>query len=174
MRRAGIVRMLALVMLIAVAAWPSPAIAQKLVIVVRHAERADGGAPPASMSGAPADPPLSAAGDARALRLASMLADAGVTAIFATEFKRTQDTAKPLASRLGVPVETMKAADTAALIAKLKAEHAKDVVLVVGHSDTVPAVIKAYGGLDVKIADQEYDNIFIVVPATGATTRIRF
>src|SRR5579871_6565122 len=86
--------------------------AQKLVFVVRHAERADAGMQ------AQRDPALSAAGEARAQKLAAMLTDAGVKDIFATEFKRTQDTAKPLAMKTGVAVEQVGSADTAMLIAK--------------------------------------------------------
>jgi broad specificity phosphatase PhoE len=153
---------------------PVAARAQKLVILVRHAERADGGAPAPMMPGTPADPLLSAAGEARAARLATMLADSGVKAIFATEFKRTQDTGKPLAATLGLKVQSMPASDTAALVAKLKAEHASDVVLVVGHSNSVPEVIKALGGPDVTIADTEFDALFVFVPATGALAKIRF
>jgi broad specificity phosphatase PhoE len=155
-------------------AVPSIAAAQKLVIVVRHAERADGGAGTTTMSGAPADPLLSAAGEARAAKLAAMLADAGIQAIYATEFKRTQDTVRPLAAKLGLTVKTIPAADTTALVAKLKADHAGDVVLVVAHSNTMPAILKAFGGPTVTIGDNEYDSLFVIVPATGAMTRIRF
>ena len=78
-----------------------------MVIVVRHAERADGGAGASTgMTGAPADPLLSAAGEARATKLATMLADSGVKAIFTTEFRRTQDTGKPLAAKLGLTTTT--------------------------------------------------------------------
>src|SRR5262249_39239458 len=76
--KAGIVIALAAVVLL----MPAVAFAQKLVFVVRHAERADAGMQ------AQTDPPLSAAGEARAQRLAAMLADTGVKDIFATEFKR--------------------------------------------------------------------------------------
>jgi broad specificity phosphatase PhoE len=152
---------------------PALAHAQKLVIVVRHAERSDGGAVAGQMGG-DRDPGLSAAGAARAARLASMLADSGITAIFATEFRRTKDTASPLASKLKLPVQSMIAKDTAALVAKIKSSHAGGIVLVVGHSNTVPDVIKQFGGPAVTIADDEYDNLFIVVPATGAMTRLRF
>jgi len=141
------------------------AFAQKLVFVVRHAERAD--------AGMQANPPLSVAGEARAQKLAVMLADAGVKDIFATELKRTQDTAKPLVVKTGVAVEQVAAADTALLIAKIKS-HPNDVVLVVGHSNTLPAILKALAGVDVSIADNEYDNLFVVVPATGTMTRIRY
>jgi broad specificity phosphatase PhoE len=145
--------------------------AQKLVFVVRHAERADAGAP--QMQGQ-ADPPLSQAGEARAAKLADMLADAGIKAIYVTEFRRTQDTARPLANRLGLVAQQVPARDSDALVSKLRGEHPDDLILVVGHSNTVPAVIKALGGPEVAIADNDYDNLFIVVPGTGTLTRIRF
>jgi broad specificity phosphatase PhoE len=153
-------------------AVPAAAVAQKLVFVVRHAERADAGSATATTMGA--DPLLSALGGARAARLATMLADSGIKAIFCTEYRRTQDTAKPLAAKLGLTVQSLPAADTAGLITKIKTGHAADVVLVVGHSNTVPAILKAFGGPEVTIGDNEYDNLFVVVPATGAMTRIRF
>ncbi len=150
---------------------PVQARAQKLVFVVRHAERADSGG--SQMLGQP-DPPLSSAGEARAARLAVMLGDAGIKAIVATEFRRTQDTAGPLATRLGLAVQKLPARDTDGLISRLRKEHANDIVLVVGHSNTVPAIVQALGGPDVTIADDEYDNLFVIVPGTGTMTRIRF
>jgi broad specificity phosphatase PhoE len=151
---------------------PPPSVyAQRLVFVVRHAERADGAAQ--QMQGQ-ADPPLSKAGEARAAKLAGMLADAGIKAIYVTEFRRTQDTARPLATRLGLVAQPVSFRDTSALVSKLRNEHAGDIVLVVGHSNTVPAIIKALGGPEVTIAESEYDNLFIVVPSAGTLTRIRF
>ena len=161
----------ALLVMVAVV-LPAVAYAQRLVFVVRHAERADAGSSTATTMGA--DPLLSVLGEARAAKLASMLADSGIKAIFSTEYRRTQDTAKPLAAKLGLTVQSSPAADTAGLVAKIKAGHATDVVLVVGHSNSVPAILKAFGGPDVTIADNEYDNLFIIVPSTGAMTRIRF
>jgi broad specificity phosphatase PhoE len=163
----------ALIVCAACLASPAAAYAQKLVFVVRHAERADGGAATGQM-GAPADPALSAAGEARAAKLAALLADAGVKAIFTTEFRRTLDTGKPLAGKLGLTVQSMPARDTGALVQKIKTAHAGDVVLIVGHSNTVPDIIKALGGPDVKVGDDEYDNLFVLVPSTGTLTRIRF
>lgn len=160
--------------LLASLAWPPVAEAQKLVIVVRHAERADGGAGTASMTGAPADPLLSAAGEARAARLAGLLAESGITAIFATEFKRTQDTAKPIAAKLGLTTQTVKAADTAGLLAALKASHGNDIVLIVGHSNTMPEIIKGLTGRSVTIADSQYDDLFFLVPASGTVARIKY
>jgi broad specificity phosphatase PhoE len=150
---------------------PAAAHGQKLVILTRHAERADGG--PMSPK-AQDDPPLSAAGEARATKLATMLRDSGIKAIFATEYRRTQDTAKPLASKLKLTVQNIPGDNTSELVARLKKEHAGDVVFVVGHSNTLPAIIKALGGPAVTIPDTEYDNLFVLVPGTGALTRLRF
>lgn len=157
--------------LVAVGLVPSVAEAQ-MVIVVRHAERADAGAAAGNAMTAAPDPELSAAGKARAQALAAMLKDAGVTAIYTTEFRRTKDTAVPLAEALKITSEVVSARDQAALIAKIKA-HASGAVLVVGHSNTVPAIIKALGGADVTVGESEYDSLFFVAPG-GVTTRIRF
>jgi broad specificity phosphatase PhoE len=148
---------------------PSLASAQKMVILTRHAERADGAA---TMS-AGTDPQLSAAGEARAQKLAAMLADAGVTSIFTTQFKRTIDTAAPLAAKLNVKPQVIPSNQAAELIAAIKARPTEN-VFVVGHSNTVDAIIKALGGPTVTIGDNEYDNLFIFIPATGALTRIRY
>jgi broad specificity phosphatase PhoE len=159
----------ALVVLVAVA--PSVASAQ-MVIVVRHAERADAGAPAGNAMTAAPDPELSAAGKARAQALAAMLKDAGVTAIYTTEYTRTKDTAAPLAAALKITAEVVSARDQAAMIAKVKA-HTSGAVLVVGHSNTVPAIIKALGGPEFTLGESEYDSLFFVAPG-GVTTRVRF
>lgn len=159
------------VVLVAAMITPSVASAQ-MVIVVRHAERADAGAPAgAAMTAAP-DPELSAAGKARAQALAAMLKDAGVTAIYTTEFRRTKDTAAPLADALKITPEAVSSREQAAMIAKIKA-HKTGAVLVVGHSNTVPEIVKALGGPDVTVGGNEYDSLFFVAPG-GVTTRIRF
>ena len=150
------------------------AAAQQTVILVRHAERADGGAGTPSMTGAPADPLLSAAGEARAAKLATVLADAGIKGIYTSEFKRTQDTAKPLASKLGLTIEVVPSKDAAGLAAKIKAAHPRDSVLIIGHSNTIPELIRAFGGPEIKIADDEYSGIYILTPSTGALTLIRY
>lgn len=154
-----------------VTAAPSVASAQ-MVILVRHAERADGGAPAANAMTTPADPELSAVGKARALTLAAMLKDAGVTKIFTTQYKRTIDTAAPLAGVLTLTPETIESRDQASLVAKIKANTA-GAVLVVGHSNSVPAIIKALGGPDVTIGESEYDSLFFLAPG-GVLTRVRF
>ena len=165
----------AVLMLAIVAAVPSVAFAQSMVILVRHAERADGGPGAGTpMTGAPADPLLSAAGKARAEKLATMLAESGVKAIYTSEFRRTQDTGKPLAAKLRLTITPVASRDVNDLVKKIKAEHPKDVVMIVGHSNTIPAAIKAFGGPDIKMADDEYSAIYILSPATGAMTLIRY
>ena len=111
-----------------------------------------------------ADPDLSEAGRARAESLATALKDAKITAIYATKYKRTQQTAAPLAKALGLTVNIVTA-DAADVVKQLAG--AKGNVLVVGHSNTVPDVIKGLGvTAPVTIGDDEFDNLFIVT--TGA------
>jgi broad specificity phosphatase PhoE len=89
----------------------SIASAQPVVVIVRHAEKpANGGN----------DPDLSSAGRARAEALARILKDSGITAIFTSEFKRTQETAAPTATSSHVTPTVVAAKDTAALVAKLR------------------------------------------------------
>lgn len=139
--------------------------AQSTIFLVRHAERADtaSGAAP-SMA---ADPSLSEAGRARASSLAMMLKDARITAIFVTEFKRTQETAAPLAEALGIEPIAIAAKDTSALLARLKQITGN--ALVVGHSNTVPEIVTALGvPTPIVIADGDFDNLLLVTPGEPA------
>ncbi len=164
---------LAMLVLVTIGAMVIPAMAEaQMVIVMRHAERADDGASPGTSMTASPDPELSEAGKARAQKLAAMLGDAGVTAIYTSEYRRTKDTAAPLAARTGVSAEVVLARDAAGLVARIKS-HTSGAVVVVGHSNTVPAIIKALGGATVTMADDEYDSLYFVA-ANGTTTRVRF
>ena len=148
----------ALVTLLAVAA-PPPASAQKAVFVVRHAEKVDESE----------DPLLSAKGKARAQVLARHLKGAGIQAIYVTEYKRTGLTAAPLAAALGLKPIVVYAADSPNLIGKIRENNAADAVLVVGHSNTLPDILKRLGHPDaVEIAGNEYDSLFVVVPRPGS------
>ena len=151
------------------AATATVASAQTTFFLVRHAERTDSGA-----GGMAADPVLSAAGRARAESLAAMLKDTKLTAVFATEFKRTQQTAAPTAQAQHLTVTTVAADKTAGLVEKLKA--ASGAVLVVGHSNTVPEIVAALGvTTPVTIAETEFDNLFIVITgAQPAMVRLRY
>lgn len=136
------------------------AAAQGAVFVVRHAERADAGMAASMMDG---DPPLSARGQARAKALAAMLRDAEIRAVYTTDLKRTQQTGAPLATMAGATLTALPAADVPGLLEKVRAEAGN--VLIVGHSNTIPKILAALGVTgSPEIAENEYDNLFIVVP----------
>ena len=150
-----------------------PAEAQRAVFVVRHAEKASDSNEPGV--------PLSRAGQARARKLAAVLARAGVTAIYSTDMVRTLATAEPLARALKIPARKYSAKNAkgepnpAPLVRKLRAEHGKDTVLVVGHADTVPSLLKALGCREeIEIPSGQYDDLFVVVPnGPAAATLLR-
>jgi broad specificity phosphatase PhoE len=130
------------------------------IIVVRHAEQTDPEA---------ADPLLSEAGAARANALAAALEHSGVQAIYVTQFKRTQDTAGPVAALLHVsvtevPVDRAKLAEHAPLLAgRILAEHPGGIVLVVGHSNTVPAIVEALAKVKIRAIERnEFDRLIVV------------
>jgi broad specificity phosphatase PhoE len=151
---------------------PVHASAQDVVVVVRHAERGDSGTSGGSMMSA--DPDLSDAGRRRAEALAAMLKDASITAIFTTEFKRTQATAAPLAKALGITPTVIGSREHDKLIQAVKA--ASGNVLVVGHSNTVPAIVKDLGvATPVSVADSEFDDLFVVTRgAAPAVLRLNY
>jgi broad specificity phosphatase PhoE len=149
----------------------APAAAQGTVFVVRHAERADAAAGGATMMAA--DPELSTEGAARAESLARLLTDAAITAIYTTEFKRTRQTAAPLARALKLEPVTIPSKDLPSLIERLKT--AKGNVLVVGHSNTVPEILKALGVREpVTVAEHEFDRLFIVVGVPPTLVKLRY
>ena len=130
----------------------SSSFSQSTVFIVRHAEKADNSK----------DAELSEAGHARAEALANMLKDSKISAIYTTEFKRTEQTAAPVAKALGLTVTTLPSENQAALVAKLRTSTANS--LVVGHGNTIPDVIKALGIPEpVNIPDSDYDNLFVVL-----------
>ncbi|MFN8572447.1 MAG: histidine phosphatase family protein, partial [Gemmatimonadaceae bacterium] len=130
----------ALVALSLTAAAPSGR-SDTLVLVVRHAEKA----------GPTGDVPLSADGQQRAQALVGVARDAGVSAVVTTQFQRTRQTGAPVAEALGITPEVVAAAaDTkehARQVAELvMGKHRGQTTLVVGHSNTVPAIVAALGG----------------------------
>jgi broad specificity phosphatase PhoE len=150
------------------AAAAVPARAQKAVFVVRHAEKVDESR----------DPLLSDAGLARAAALARHLKDAGVTAAFVTDLQRTRLTAAPLTDALRITPVVLPAAATQEIVDRIRRDHAQDVVVVVGHSNTVPTVLQLFGHREpVTIRDDEYDALFVLIPRPGAAPvvlRLRF
>lgn len=132
--------------------------AQEAVFLVRHAEKVDESK----------DAALSDVGRARAEALARHLGGAGVRAIYATQYQRTQNTAAPLAAALGIKTTIVDADASGELVRTIRRKNAHDVVLVVGHSDSVPEVIGLLGCKEkIEIRSGDYDNLFVVVPRAG-------
>ena len=152
-------------------AWFLESQATTTVIFVRHAEK---------MTTPADDPGLSPAGLRRAAELKRQLVDAdviaGIDAVYATPYRRTEETARPVAEALDLPLSSYDAADTEAIMESIVREHKGKIILVVGHSNTVPALIGNMGASKVvpEIAENEYDNIYIVsIPWFGKTKTIR-
>ena len=153
--------------------FPAEALAQKAVFVVRHAEK--------ESEANEKTVPLSKAGAEHAARLAALLKNAGVTAIYATDTVRARQTGEPLAGMLKLTIKTYDTRDPKGtmtaqpLLDLLKANEKDGVVLVVGHSNTVPDVVTALGAREtVKIGTDDYGEVFLVVPqAVGAAVLLR-
>ena len=145
---------------------PSPdrdAVRSTTVFLVRHAEK--------DLDFLGEDPPLTSAGNRRAHDLGNALRDAGISAIYVTRFRRSHDTAVPLATALGESLIVVT--ETEELVRRLRTRHAGDTVLVVGHSDSVPQVIEGLGGP--KAADLGavgYDGMWLVTFETQGTARV--
>lgn len=130
--------------------------AQSTIFLVRHAEKASGEGVD------PKDPDLSVTGHDRAETLAVMLKDTNIGSIYATEFKRTRQTAEAIARAAGVRITEVSASATERLVAQLK--DATGNVLVIGHSNTLPLIIQALaGGEPTQIEENEYDDLFVLV-----------
>jgi broad specificity phosphatase PhoE len=128
------------------------------VIALRHA---DIDVPPGS-----ADPDLNAAGRARANALTHVVERAGVSTIFTSEFARTQQTVEPSARELGLVPRLAPAATTLARDAM--AGRFGGVLLVAGHSNTVPMILAALGAAAPPvIREREFDNLFVLTTHSG-------
>ena len=125
------------------------------VILVRHAEK--------KLEPENPDPDLTPEGVSRAQEIARMFAGAGIHAIYATQYKRTQLTVRPLADRVGVSVTLLNSNQTDELVSQIQTTHRGQTVFVAGHSNSVPAIISVLSNERFSdIPDNEYDNLFIV------------
>lgn len=152
-------------------AWFFESQATTTMIFVRHAEKA----------GPSADNPgLTPAGQRRAAELARQLVDAdvvaGVDAIYSTPYRRTMETAQSVADALDLEVISYDPSDNEAVLETILKAHKGKIILVVGHSDTLPTLIADLGASKKvpPIAENEYDNIYIIsIPWFGKTKTIR-
>ena len=138
-----------------------------VVLLVRHAEKA---AQPAD------DPPLTAEGQRRADALVAIARDAGVAAIVTTQFLRTKGTAEPTAKALSITSEVIAAqgAGHAQGVADaIRQRFAGRTVLVVGHSNTVPAIVESLGApRPTALCDSDYDHLYVVILSQGSPARV--
>lgn len=135
---------------------------QTTILLVRHADRQGS-----------ADA-LNAAGTARAQDLAHVLEKSGIGAIYTSEAVRTQQTAAPTASLLGITPVAVAASDVAGLVSTIRSNNSGQTVLVVGHSNTVPQIIAEFGGPAVSMGDNEYDNLYVLTLCRFRWRRIGF
>ena len=152
-------------------AWFFESQATTTIIFVRHAEQT---------SHDEADPSLSEEGQRRVAELTRQLADAdvvaGIDAIYSTKYKRSTETVQPIADRLDLTLNIYEADDTEEILEKILKAHKGKIILVVGHSNTVPVLIANLGASKnvPPIEKYEFDNIYIIsIPWFGKTKTIR-
>jgi 2,3-bisphosphoglycerate-dependent phosphoglycerate mutase len=139
----------------------------KTIIIVRHGEKQD----------ASNDAELSAAGRQRALRLVPMLRDAGVDTVYFSDRKRTQQTANELIRVLNIPSERQRkytaTDDPSKLTQSVLADKEGQVLLIVGHSNTIPGLLKEFGSWnEPPLSEQDFENVYIVTVRESATPRL--
>jgi phosphohistidine phosphatase SixA len=132
--------------------------AGKAVIVVRHAEKAT----------TDKDTPLSERGQARARALATMLGNAGVTRLVATQYRRTQETLTPLSARVSLPIELRSADEPSALVSELRAAPDGSVTVVASHSNVVPRLVRELSGAKLQgvegdsLAETDFGRVIVI------------
>lgn len=140
-----------------------PSAAQRVVVVVRHADKVDD----------TDDSALSLKGEQQARLLAHVLKDFGISAIYVTQFQRTKRTAGPLAALLKIEPVEYEQKDVDWVAKDIRQKHTNQVVMVVGHRNTVPLVLQKLGCTDeVALASDETDSIFVLVSMPGAPPRL--
>jgi broad specificity phosphatase PhoE len=129
------------------------------IYLVRHGEKLAG-----------QDPELSPRGQERARHVAAILRRAGITAIFSSKTVRTQQTAAPLAQHTGLSVQLYDPLAPRALVEQVR--KLTGAVVVVGHSNTLPELVRLFGGAPGgDIADDEFDRLYQLLP--GADGQVR-
>jgi phosphohistidine phosphatase SixA len=119
--------------------------------VMRHLHKAEGSA----------DPGLSAEGQRQARLLAERFSTRPPAVIYVTDTRRARETAAPIAARLQLEPKLYDPRDTAGLASDLQKD--PNPALIIGHSNTVPAIVAALGGARPEpIADGEYGAIYHV------------
>jgi broad specificity phosphatase PhoE len=156
---------MAAVLALIAAAWLLAGARSTTVVVVRHAEKVMDGSP---------DPALTDEGQARAALLARMFGDRRlkdhIDAIYVSPALRNRLTAAPLAARLGLAPEIASQDDLRGFARRVLREHRGDRIFIVGHADSMPALVEALSGAkDIPpIGAAEYGTMYVIsLPRVG-------
>ncbi|TXF88578.1 histidine phosphatase family protein [Neolewinella aurantiaca] len=128
--------------------------------LVRHAEKDFGD-----------DPILTPQGTERAERLKEIMKNVDLAAVYSTDTKRTQLTAKPTADDHGLKIVSYRPTLLKELSEKLRSLYRGKVVLIVGHSNTTPAMTNYLTDSNVhpRFSELDYTNFYLVtLPRIGA------
>lgn len=133
---------------------PVPAGAQPVIFLMRHAEQTSD-----------PEPVLTEAGHRRAAALARRLKEAGITAIYVTDAQRTRQTAEPTAKALGIVPRVVGRQEIEGLVARVRADHPQERVLIVNHALNIPSLLKAFGHPEgIRVALDDYEPLLVIVP----------
>jgi len=135
-----------------------------IVYVVRHAEKA-------RVQGN--DPALTPAGHARVQALVRVLGGVDIDGIYATQYRRTVQTVKPLADARSTEVHIVTAGDTQGIVDRATRDHRGKRILVAGHYNTVPDIIRALGVRErVTLGHDDHGDLFVVTIAADGTATL--
>jgi len=139
------------------------AVMQELFFV-RHAEK--------MQTPGERDPVLTEAGQRRAEALAELLRDVPLQAVFATAYQRTRLTAAPTAKQKNLPVQEYDARESAAFVQQWLQSGQSGPILIVGHSNTLPEMLRAAGVAESsnKFDESLYGDLYKVKIQAGSST----
>lgn len=141
---------------------------KKTIILVRHAEKIL-----AAADDKTGDVELTSEGRERALRFAKVAGRFRPGEIFSTAYKRTRQTAEPIAKLRGKEIQTYDAAKHPELIDLILKSKTKRFVIV-GHSNTVPFLANLLAKKDVfkQLPDTEYGVIYVIRMTNGVFRKL--
>jgi len=141
--------------------------AQEAVFVIRHAEQ--------ELTGT-VDAGLLPEGRERATDWATILRPSGLDLVVTTEFQRSRATGAIIAEALEVPRVEFRQSASAGIAEFLRENYPEDVILVVGHTSTIPKMLRSFGYRNAfPISMSAYGWLFIVTPLENgppAVTRL--
>jgi phosphohistidine phosphatase SixA len=108
-----------------------------------------------------------------AVRWATMLGSAGIEHVYTSTARRTIETGGIIAEALDVDAEAVETGDTAGLLDLMSFDFEDTRVLVVGHVETIPGIIRELGSAETpEMTQEEFGRMFVVMPAEGSASLI--